>query len=85
MLNRPLALEPSYGAMMVSALSSRLDIDALHMADAQFRYPGVHPRTENLRLDRELMEALAEDGKAQAAINTDKREARRKIFDFRTT
>lgn len=83
MLNRPLAIEPSYAAMMVAALNSRLDIDALHMADGEFHYPGgVSPRVEGRRLDREALDALAEDGDAQAKVQTGDREKRRKLFDF---
>lgn len=79
LLNQPLALHPSYAAMVVAALHSRLDINALQMA-GEFNYPGVADRRDNLELDREAMQLLAEDGKRQAAINTERREGKRKLF-----
>jgi signal peptide peptidase SppA len=80
MFNQPLALHPSYGAMVVAALHSRLGIDGVQMAEGEFRYPGVAPRTESLRLDREAMEALAADGRHSARVRTEEREGKRKLF-----
>lgn len=80
MLNTPLAMHPSYGAMVVAAVHSRLGIDRLNLAGGEFRYPGVQPPSSDRALDRELMAALAEDGKATARVGAENRDSKRKLF-----
>lgn len=81
MFNQPLALHPSYGAMLVAAASNRLGIESLELAAGEFRYPGVQPGAKGTALDRELMTMLADDGKKSAEKRLDKNERQRKLFD----
>lgn len=79
LLNQPLCLHPSHGAMIVSALHSRLGVDMLNLG-SEFQYPGVSPRGNDARLDREAMAMLAEDGRNQARVSTESRQQKRKLF-----
>ena len=82
MFNQPLALHPSYAAMVVAALHDRLGIQSLHMGEpVDIDYPGVRRRTEALQLDREALELLAGEGKPAAAAHRSEREKKRKVFD----
>lgn len=77
LLNQPLALHPSYAAMVVAALHSRLDINSLQMT-GEFNYPGVQDHRDTTELNREGMQILAGEGRVQARVAAERRG--RKLF-----
>lgn len=84
LFNQPLALHPSYAAMIVAGLHSRLGVDMLRMESGAVRYfdEEVLPASaDERRLDRAAMELLAEDGRAQAEVRVQERQRRNAMFD----